>query len=84
MRNLLFASSAFFVLTIAPALADRPLTEEERMKLQSVMTAQGCTGGKMEFDDGGYEVDDARCSDDKMYDLKFDAGFNLIKKELER
>jgi len=36
------------------------------MKLQSVMTAQGCTGDKMEFDDGGYGVDDAQCSDDEI------------------
>ncbi|MBG0792050.1 PepSY domain-containing protein [Methylocystis sp. H62] len=84
MRNLLLASSAFFLLFIAPARADRPLSEEERMKIQSVMTAQGCTGEKMGFDDGGYKVDDARCSDDKIYDLKFDAGFSLIEKVLKR
>lgn len=84
MRNLLLASSAIVLLFIAPARADRPLTEEERMKIRSVMTAQGCTGGKMEFDDGSYNVDDARCSDDKIYDLKFDAGFSLIEKGLKR
>ena len=84
MRNLLLASSAFFLLFIAPARADRPLTEEERMKIQSVMTAQGCTGKKMEFDDGGYEVDDVRCGDDKIHDLKFDTGFSPVEKGLKR
>lgn len=84
MRDLLLALGAFLLLGMSPAFADRPLTQEERMKLESQMAAQGCTGGKMEFNDGGYEIDEARCSDDKIYDLKFDAGFNLIKKELER
>lgn len=37
----------------------------------------------MEFDDGKFEVDDAKCSDGKTYDLDFDASFKLIKKELE-
>lgn len=80
MQKLLLVSGAL-LLDMAPARADRPLTEEERMKLETIATAQGCTGGKMEFDDGGYEVNGARCSDGKIYDLKFDAGFNLIKKK---
>lgn len=71
-------------MVAAPALADRPLTEEEKVKLQSVISAQGCSGGKLEFDDGYYEVDDAKCDDGKTYDLKFDAEFSLIRKKLER
>jgi hypothetical protein len=63
--------------------ADRPLTEDERAKLLSAIAAAGCSGGKLEFDDGRYEVDNARCSDGKIYDLKFDAEFRLVKKELE-
>ena len=65
------------------ALADRPVTDQERTQLVAAMQAQGCTGGKMEFDDGKFEVDDAKCSDGKTYDLKFDGAFKLIKKELE-
>jgi hypothetical protein len=34
-------------------------------------------------DDGHYEMDDATCRDGRKYDLKFDARFRLIKKELE-
>jgi hypothetical protein len=39
----------------------------------------------MEFDtdDNHFEVDDATCRDGRSYDLKFDASFNLIEKELE-
>jgi len=83
MRNLLLASSALLLAIIAPARADRPLTDEERAKLVAAISAAGCSGGKLEFDDGKYEVDDATCSDGQTYDLEFDANFRLIKKELE-
>jgi hypothetical protein len=63
------------------ALADRPVTDQERTQLVAAMQAQGCTGGKMEFDDGKFEVDDARCADGNTYDLDFDRSFKLIKKD---
>jgi hypothetical protein len=47
-------------MAATPALADRPLTEEEKVKLQSAVSVQGCSGGKLEFDDGHYEADDAK------------------------
>jgi hypothetical protein len=67
----------------SPALADRPLTEDERTKLVDALKAQGCTGGKMEFDDGRFEVDDATCADGKTYDFHFDQSFAVTKKELD-
>ena len=84
MRSQVFASVVLLVVAI-PALAkDRPVTDDERAKLVAAVAAQGCSGGKMEFDDDGhYEVDDARCNDGRKYDLKFDTAFKLIKKELE-
>lgn len=89
MRNhllwsLFSASAAFMLLMPAPARADRPLTEEEQAKLAPALAAQGCSGGKMEYDDGLFEVDDAICADGKTYDLKFDANLKLVKKKLER
>ena len=77
MRRLLLASATLVALA-APASADRPVTEEERVKLVAAVAAQGCSGGKMEFDDGKFEVDDAKCGDGKTYDLDFDASFKLI------
>jgi hypothetical protein len=68
-------------LTAGSALADRAVTGQERTQLVAAMQAQGCTGGEMEFDDGKFEVDDARCADGKQYDLDFDASFKLIKKD---
>ena len=62
----------------------RAVTDDERAKLVSAVSAQGCSGGKMGFDDGKYEVDDVRCNDGKIYDLDFDRSFELLKKKLEK
>jgi hypothetical protein len=67
--------------TAGAALADRPVTDDERAKLVTALQAAGCSGGKMEFDDGKFEVDNSTCADGKTYDLDFDASFNLIKKK---
>ncbi len=76
--------SAVAMLAAAEARADdRPVTSEERAQLVAALQAQGCTGGKMEFDDGKFEVDNAKCSDGRTYDLNFDASFKLLKKDLE-
>jgi hypothetical protein len=64
-------------------LGGRAVTDDERAKLVSAISAQGCSGGKMEFDDGKYEVDDARCNDGKIYDLDFNRSFELLKKKVE-
>ena len=79
----LLTFGALLVLGGAPALAGRAVTDDERAKLVSAVSAQGCSGGKMEFDDGKYEVDDARCNDGKIYDLDFNPSFELFKKKLE-
>lgn len=72
---------ALVAVTIAAGAAfGRPVTEEEKTKLASAVTAAGCTGGTMEFDDGKFEVDDAICADGKKYDLDFDRSFRLINK----
>ena len=81
--NALLTFGALLVLGGAPALAGRAVTEDERAKLVSAVSAQGCSGGKMEFDDGKYEVDNARCNDGKTYDLDFSQSFELLNKKLE-
>ena len=81
MRKLAPALALFVGVAGGAALADRALTDQERTQLVAAMQAQGCTGGKMEFDDGKFEVDDARCADGKTYDLDFDASFKLVKKD---
>jgi hypothetical protein len=59
------------------AWADRALTDAEQSKLQPAVAQQGCSGGKMQFDDGKFEVDDAKCNDGKIYDLSFDREYRL-------
>jgi hypothetical protein len=82
----LLISATVALLGVAPAFAkDRPITDQERTKLVAAIAAQSCEGGNMEYDvdDRHYEVDDARCSDGRQYDLKFDDSFKLIKKKLD-
>ena len=79
----LFVGLALFALTSTTALAGRPVSDQERAKLEEAVKAQGCSGGKLEFDDGKFEVDNAKCSDGRTYDLDFDASFKLLKKDLK-
>lgn len=78
-------SIAVLALSTLPAFADRPVTEDERAKLAAAVQAEGCSGGKFEFDedDQQFEVDDAVCADGKKYDLKFDVQMRLKRKNLD-
>jgi hypothetical protein len=74
---------AAILLMASDAFAGRATTDEERTRLVAAVTAQACSGGKMEFDDGKFAIDDAVSADGKRYDLDFDTSFSLIKKKLE-
>ena len=84
MRTLLVTIGLLAIVTI-PAKAERPVTEAERARLVTAVTAQGCSGGKMEWDerDSEFEVDDVRCTDGRKYDLKFNADYTLKSKKLD-
>jgi hypothetical protein len=69
-------------LATTPAQADRRLTSAEKSSIRSALKDMGCSGGRMEFDKGRFEVDDARCQG-KRYDLTFDQNFKLTNKEFE-
>ena len=81
----LIVSIAVLAVSTLPALADRQVTEDERAKLVAAVQAEGCSGGKLEFDDDDqqFEVDDAVCADGKKYDLKFDPQMKLKRKNLD-
>lgn len=92
MRFTLPIIAAAIVLPATAALAkDRPITDQERPKLEAALKEAGCSGGKMEFDDdkataypnGKFEVDDSTCQDGKKYDLTFDPDFKLLTKKLD-
>lgn len=82
MRSVLIAS-VIWVLAAGAAMADRPVTDQERARLSEAVAAQGCSGGRMEADDDEFEVNDAICADGKKYDLEFDQSFKMIEKELQ-
>lgn len=91
MRSLFTVPAMLLVSAglVLPAMAkDRPVTDQERTKLEESVKAAGCTGGKMEFDDdkatahpaGKFEVDDAMCGNQK-HDLVFDTDFKMLSKK---
>jgi hypothetical protein len=83
MRTFLI-SVALLAIVAIPAKADRPVTDAEHARLADALTAQGCTGGKMEWDDDDreFEVEDAIC-DGRKYELKFDAEFLFKSKKTD-
>ncbi len=84
VRHLLAVSALVLCSTFAWAGPDRPVTDDERTKLVAALTAEGCTGGRLKFDDDGYyEVDDAKCTDGHTYDFKFDRSYKMFEKDLE-
>ena len=80
MRSFTVASM-LVLITVGGALADRPLTDQEKARLAEAVTAQGCSGGKMKIEEEKFEVDGATCAGGKKYDLEFDKSFKLIAKE---
>lgn len=80
MTNTLAAAA--LVLTSAAALADRAPTPEELAGLSEALSAQGySTWGKIEFDDGQWEVDNALDTDGRRYDLKLDRNYTVRESE---
>ena len=57
MRGILICS--VLALSTGAAIADRPVTQQESEQLEAALKEQGCSGGKMEFDDGKFDVDNA-------------------------
>ena len=79
----ILASSAFIV---GVAFADgRPPTAEETSAISAALTKAGFSKwGKIEFDDGKWEVDDAIGADGKKYDVDLSASdLSVIKKEID-
>ncbi len=68
-----FAASLLVLAAAGPVLADREPTAEERPRIESTLRQLGYQSWEeIEFDDGRWEVDDARHADGKTYDLDLD------------
>jgi hypothetical protein len=67
------------------AYADRAVTAEEQGKIAEALQAQNCEGGAMKFDDEDhyFKVEDARCEEGRVYELKFDESFAMLEKSLD-
>jgi hypothetical protein len=87
MRQKLYATLFVSTLGLAatPALADRPPSQAERTAIEKVLRAQGYVSWEeIEFDDGRWEVDDARTRNGREYDLKLDpATLHVVKRVLD-
>jgi hypothetical protein len=92
MRYVLSLLGLALLVPATGAMAkDRPVTDQEKPKLEAALKEAGCSGGKMEFDDdkaashpnGKFEIDDAVCQDGKKYDLAFDPDFKLLTKKVD-
>lgn len=71
-RTVILAASIAAAAPFAMALADdRPVTPEEARQIETVLRREGFVRwGKVAFDDGQFEVDDAVAADGRKYDLK--------------
>jgi hypothetical protein len=70
------------VALAAPALADRGPSKEEAQAIAAKLTAEGFKSwGKIELDDQVWEVDNARRVDGKVYDLRLNLSYQIVKKD---
>ncbi|MCC7253894.1 PepSY domain-containing protein [Hyphomicrobium sp.] len=85
MITLGMAAFAAGALATAATADDRPATAAERAEIGGILQAAGFSSWrKIEFDtdDRKFEVDDARHSNGKVYDVDIRGG-KIIKKDLE-
>jgi hypothetical protein len=74
--------AAVYLHSSPTARADRTPTPEERGRIEQALHNLGfVTWKKIELDDGSWEVDDARQSDGKKYDLKLNTDLEVTKQE---
>jgi hypothetical protein len=73
-----FGAAAGIITGSTLALAETPVSPAEAEKIKATIEIFGCTGGKIEKADFGYEVDDVKCKDGEEYEIKLDPNFKLI------
>ncbi len=82
-RTIQFAAIVLAILTAGPAMADRLPTNSERASVSSTLRANGFVSwGKIERDDGRWEVDNARHSNGRVYDVDIKNG-RIVHRERE-
>lgn len=88
VATFIFASMAGTSLAATAALADRAPYEAERAAVERVLRDSGFVSWEeIELDDDGpkWEVDDARASDGRRYDLKIDTrSLRIVRQQVDR
>jgi hypothetical protein len=81
----LIAAAAFAALGAGTAWADRLPTPEEQTAIEGALKTAGYTSwGKVDFDDGHWDVDNAIGPDGKRYDVDLAPGdLKIIKSEID-
>ncbi len=79
------AALAMSAAAASPSLADRAPTADERAKIEQMLRSEGFTSwDEIELDDDGWEVDDAKGSNGREYELKLDRDtLRIIKREAD-
>jgi len=73
MKFVLMAFAAAGVISGSTlVLAETPVSPAAAEKIKATIEGFGCTGGKIEKADFGYEVDDVKCKDGQEYEIKLD------------
>lgn len=76
--------AAVYPLFIQTANADRAPTQEERGRIEQTLRDLGFVSWKkIKLDDGHWEIDDARHSDGKKYDLELNTENLKVTKQQE-
>lgn len=85
MKQAVKLGAVLLLSTMATAAyADRYPTKGERASVASVLRAHGFVSWQeIEWDDGRWEVDDARHHSGRVYDLDI-AGGRIVRRERER
>lgn len=89
MRRNAFVSAVMGAAALAGAFssdarADRNPTAQEWAEVVTALRDAGyTTWSEIEFDDGQWEVDEARAADGKRYELKLDRSYKIVKREPE-
>jgi len=79
MTKLFLIGCAVLALGSSAALADNAPTDAQLPQIEAALKAWGCAGGNAVVEDGSgfIEVEDAKCSDGKVYDIKLKPDFAL-------
>ncbi|WP_395684561.1 hypothetical protein [Aestuariivirga sp.] len=73
-------ATTLLVLTSALASAGPAPSAEEMAKIEATLKAWGCSATAAEVESEGsglYEMDDAKCADGKIYDIRLNQDFSV-------